>query len=252
MSTRSLLLFSGFLLSVACPVWAQEQVALTEQPSREVRYAGTKTPNAAKLRGAESKATVPPEERRARINSLQKRRNALKRYLSTVPSSSKDYQATEAAIYQLDVELKALTAEAPAVPSSESGGLYSALPPLPQGNAAGAAAQSPPCPKVTSDVKGFDFNALTQNEICKVIQANATQKTKNGQTETQAISSKSTSLVDKPDSPDLGAIITNLIGTSTASGQSQGTGTPISVTLNAYTILSGIKHFDPLNPYYYE
>ena len=162
-SLPSLLRTSGLLLLLACPVLAQQELAVMDGP---------KSPGS----GADNSALSRAEELRTQIGVLKKRRAALLMYLETVPSDSTDAALTRRAISELDNTIQNLSLrlnESPVTPPAGEQG----------SNASPAAAPAPVAEFVAgslwSTVNGGASTtvAQTQNTPTFILSAPVDRKT---------------------------------------------------------------------------
>ena len=186
--------------------------------------------------GSAAKTTLTPAEARARYVAKQKRREALKRYLSSVGVESSDYAATERAIRKLDDELHALAAYAPHAPASVK-------PPL-----AAAATRAAPVAQASPQA----LTAWLNIQIDEKVKALINQGSNSNQTETPAASGSSTALVDQSSASDLIGVAANLLGLGEDSDDGEDDeGSSVSVTASAYALYAAYKGEDPLRPSFY-
>jgi hypothetical protein len=96
-----------------------------------------------------------------------------------------------------------------------------------------------------------DLNDCINVRARELVKAKADQNSNTKQTETPSANQNSTSLVDQSSASDLVGVGLNLAGLSATSQSKEKQPSSLSVTTTAYTLYSGFKGADPLNPDFY-
>lgn len=256
--SRTLLAIIGLVLILTPSAFAQKQ---TGKPLQKAVVASNESA------GAIDRNRETPDSNGVQLDSLLKRRSALKRYLLSVSPASKDYQVTENAIREVDVKIQNLKDEI------GSGSLYKLdnhkLVAASSGQSKSSAEsglaekQSPLLPNKSSQIsrsltnhrlpvvqvsEGADtLNSLLNDYIRAKIDQTHTTK----QTETPSASENTTSLVDQSSASDLIGVAMNLAGLQADTDDNAPEADSFSATASAYALYAAAKGVDPLNPIFY-
>lgn len=269
---KNILLISGFIVLMVSPGWAQRQTA-SQNTSRQ--QAQTFRPAVEPVASPALNNTSSSTEReRIQYKTLLQRRNALKRYLSTIRPDSKDYQAALNSIRELEVQIGGLEKE---LSQASRPGVVSNRLPRPRNSSLALSHSEAPSSNtqrsvsvasisVSSSLQGEevpddddrkeseappeDYVTWLNRLVDEKTVALVNQGSNANQTETPAQSENSTSLVDQSSASDLVGVGLNLAGLSTNTEDMKDANS-VSVTTTAYAIYAALKGADPLDPVFY-